>query len=52
LASVPLWGYNVAEPIAAHRGIVPEEFVYVQRRAAVGARKLALTVAKGPDSRR
>jgi hypothetical protein len=40
-------GYDAAERIAAHRGIVPEEFVHVQRGALVGARKLDLTVVKG-----
>ena len=33
--------------IAAHRGIVPEEFVSVHRGTLVGARKLDLTVVKG-----
>jgi hypothetical protein len=42
-----MWGYDAAEKIAAHRGIVPEEYVYVQRGALVGARKLRLRVVRG-----
>ena len=43
----PMWGYDAAERIAAHRGIVPEKFVYVQRGALAGARNLGLRVANG-----
>lgn len=43
----PMWAYDAAERIGAHRGIVPLRFVYVQRGALVGARRLGLVVIKG-----
>ena len=47
LASVPCGTTTPRNVIAAHRGIVPEEFVSVHRGTLVGARKLDLTVVKG-----
>jgi hypothetical protein len=41
-----MWGYDAAERFAAHRGIVPELFVYVQRGALAGARRLRLRVVR------
>jgi len=42
-----MWGYDAAERFAAHRGIVPEQFVYVQRVALAGAHSLRLRVVRG-----
>ena len=47
LASVPCGTTTPRNVIAAHRGIIPEEFVSVHRGTLVGARKLDLTVVKG-----